>query len=391
MKIFTSALLREYLFIASLVLASPAPAIAVENTSNQVSTYQSSFDDYKPLADESVADWKTINAQSNGSGHAMHGMQHEMSPEQMANMPMDKVPPAMEMMGHSKMPEMGHSAMKSTPINPDMAGMKGMQHEINPEQMANMPMDKVPPAMAVMDHSKMPEMGRSAMKSMPINPDMAGMEGMDHQQMKEVAQTSQFQIIPNLHPIAVHFPIALTVIAFLFSMAAHVFRRQAWVLHLAATGHFSLWLAALGAAIAVLFGWLAFNSVNHDDAGHAAMLLHRAWAVPTAIGLVVLASWDAWKHRIGEMMSVPSLLLLAVLSSSIAVTAWLGGELVYRHGIGVLSLPANEGGHHNHTHGGQETTKQDAMHHTDEAGKPEPDGHAEHHHGDEQGEAHDHK
>ena len=237
----------------------------------------------------------------------------------------------------------------------------------------------------------MPEMGRSAMKSMPINPDMAGMEGMDHQQMKEVAQTSQFQIIPNLHPIAVHFPIALTVIAFLFSMAAHVFRRQAWVLHLAATGHFSLWLAALGAAIAVLFGWLAFNSVNHDDAGHAAMLLHRAWAVPTAIGLVVLASWDAWKHRIGEMMSVPSLLLLAVLSSSIAVTAWLGGELVYRHGIGVLSLPANEGGHHNHTHGGQETTKQDAMHHTDEAGKPESDGHAEHHHGDEQGEAHDHK
>ena len=92
--------------------------------------------------------------------------------------------------------------------------------------------------------------------------------------------------------------VALTVIAFIFSFAAYVRRNHPVSLQLAAAGHFTLWLAAIGAAVAVLFGWLAYNSVNHDDVGHAAMLLHRSWAITTAVGLILLASWDAWKYRL---------------------------------------------------------------------------------------------
>nr|MBA3695945.1 DUF2231 domain-containing protein [Methylotenera sp.] len=177
---------------------------------------------------------------------------------------------------------------------------------------------------------------------------------------------------------------ALTLAAFLLSFIAYVRKAHTTATQLAAAGHLTLWLAAFSAGIAVLFGWLAFNSVNHDDAGHAAMLLHRSWAVPTAIGLMLLASWDARKYRVNELISVPMLLLLFLLSQAIAVTGWLGSEVVYRHGIGVLSLPASEGaGHsHHHEHGSNETHTDDT--HADESEMPA------HHHDAEEGESHEH-
>jgi uncharacterized membrane protein len=123
---------------------------------------------------------------------------------------------------------------------------------------------------------------------------------------------------------------------------------------LAAAGHYTLWIAAISAVITALLGWQAFNSIaNHDDAGHAAMLLHRAWAIPTAITLALLASWDAWKYKVNELISVPMVILLFLLTQAIAVTAWLGGEVVYRHGIGVLSIPTAGEATHDHTAGGQ--------------------------------------
>jgi uncharacterized membrane protein len=123
---------------------------------------------------------------------------------------------------------------------------------------------------------------------------------------------------------------------------------------LAAAGHYTLWIAAVSAVITAFLGWQAFNSIaNHDDAGHAAMLLHRTWAIPTAIILALLASWDAWKYKVTELISVPMVIVLFLLTQAIAVTAWLGGEVVYRHGIGVLSIPSSAEATHDHTAGGQ--------------------------------------
>ena len=404
-----------YLFTCFEVLAANAPAMAADATAQPSDTYQSSLDDYKPLSEDNLSDWKSINALSDGGGHAGHsmaGMQHEMTPEQMANMPSDsKEMPAMEGMDHSGMEGKG----KMAPDN-----MKGMDHsQMKPEQTM------VP--MAGMDHSKMVGMENGKMKPMTDNKpvmqpmkkenmpqmnhdEMAGhdhsgsdMKAMDHSKMSDLkiadpqpndmqpsqedavqdesqphehastetpehagmampsmapaarvpaTQATPRQIIPNFHPIVVHFPIALTIVAFLFSFAAYARRRHPISAQLTAAGHFTLWLAAIGAAVAVLLGWLAFNSVNHDDAGHAAMLLHRSWAIPTAVGLILLSCWDAWKYRVNELISVPMLFLLFLLSQAIAVTGWLGGEVVYRHGIGVLSLPSSEisahGQHHLH-------------------------------------------
>lgn len=432
MKLFNLAL-----FTLSLVIGTTTPIWAAD-APQENNTYQSSFDGYKPLSEDNLSDWKSINVPSNGGGHAGHsmvGMQHKMTPEQMANMASDSNEmPAMEGMDHSSMAGMD----KAAPDN-----MKGMDH-------SQMKHDHAMAPMAGMDHSKMAGMEMESMKSMSesksamqpmkkeampeMNHDeMAGhdhggsdMKAMDHSKMNEskpnamqpshegavqdesqphehastqrsehagmsmpsmapVTQVTPWQVIPNFHPIAVHFPIALTVIAFLMSIAAYVRRNHPVSLQLAAAGHFTLWLAAIGAAVAVLFGWLAYNSVNHDDAGHAAMLLHRSWAIPTAIGLILLAGWDAWKCRVNELISVPMLFVLFLLSQSIAITGWLGGEVVYRHGIGVLSLPATEGAGHSHHHGGTETTG-----HSHVENAVEPEVAAGHHHDEEEGEQHEH-
>ena len=132
MKLFNLSL-----FILSLCILTSTPLWAAD-ASQETNTYQSSFDGYKPLSDDNLSDWKSINVPSSGGGHAGHsmaGMQHKMTPEQMANMPSDsKEMPAMEGMDHSGMEGMGktapenmksmdHRQMKQYPEMPPMAGM----------------------------------------------------------------------------------------------------------------------------------------------------------------------------------------------------------------------------------------------------------------------------
>ncbi|HQS37546.1 MAG: hypothetical protein B7Y16_00310 [Methylotenera sp. 24-45-7] len=429
MKLFNLSL-----FILSLAIGAFTPAFAAD-APQETNTYQSSFDDYKPLSDDNLSDWKSINVPSIGGGHAGHsmaGMQHKMTSEQMANMSSEsKDMPEMEGMDHSKMEGMGntdsgsmegmdHSQMKHDHAMAPMAGMdhskmagmemdhgsmksksdnKQVMPSIKKEDMPEMSHDKMAghdhasSDMKAMDHSKMSESKPAEMQASQDGAALdesqphehASEQGAEHEGMvmpsmaESKVQPTPWQIIPNFHPIVVHFPIALTIIAFLLSIAAYARRSHPISAQLAAAGHFTLWLAAIGAATAVLFGWLAFNSVNHDDAGHAAMLLHRSWAIPTALGLILLASWDAWKYRVNELKSVPMLFVLFLLSQAIAVTAWLGGEVVYRHGIGVLSLPASEGTGHGHHEGADVTA-------TPKAG---PEEHTEMN-SDEKGESHEH-
>ncbi len=416
-------IINLWLFIVSFVLGSPISILAAESTQYS-SAYQSSFDDYQSLSDESLSDWKSINVPSNKSGHSGHsmaGMQHKMTPEQMANMSSDeKAMPDMEGMDNGNMSSMDSNSMKgmdhsqtmknqakSSMAGMDHSQMTGMDHgnmksnsqpamrDMKMEDMPGMSHDEMPAhehgshEMKDMDHSHMGDSKSSEMHSRDESePHEHSVDQEEHTNKTTstipTIQTDSRLILPNYHPAIVHFPIALTIISFLLSLGSYVKRDHPVSSQLAAAGHFTLWIAAISAGIAVLFGWLAYNSVNHDDAGHAAMLLHRSWAVPTAIGLILLAGWDAWKYRVNELISVPMLLLLFLLSQSIAITGWLGGELVYRHGIGVLSLPASEGtGHsHHHEHGATET-------HTDDTHVDESETSA-HHHDAEVGEPNEH-
>jgi uncharacterized membrane protein len=346
--------------------------------------YQSTFEDYKATNSDNQTDWKSLNSSIADQRHQMSGMQHSSdqpmnheamghsmshgnthaSPDSESQMPpMDHG--HMKGMGHNSMPGMDHSKMHDMNSQAkDMAhNMANMDHKSSPPEMSPHTYDHAMMNHAGMDHHSMQNMSHTGSDSeeavsmhehgnsegTPAEEDHSSHLHEPSEVVKADAPSEHtgFQIIPNLHPAVVHFPIALTIVAFILGLAARLLNQSALSTSLAAAGSYVLILAAVSAVAAVGFGWLAFNStMNHDDPGHAAMLLHRAWATPTAAGLVLVAIWHSLKSRQSNPMSIPVLVCLAGLSLSVVTTAWLGGELVYRHGIGVLSLPASGGHHH---------------------------------------------
>ncbi len=166
------------------------------------------------------------------------------------------------------------------------------------------------------------------------------------------------EVIPNWHPMLVHFTIALFISAWLFYLLAAVgASRDTLAGQWRITARWSLWLGALFTIATVLAGWDAYNSVAHDEASHRAMTEHRDWALVTAGLFFVLALWLGWRMRSGRREGPSFLVALTVAVVLLAATAWRGGELVYRHGLGVMSLPSSgEHDHaaHDHAHPGGE-------------------------------------
>lgn len=155
------------------------------------------------------------------------------------------------------------------------------------------------------------------------------------------------EIIPNWHPIFVHFSVALlAVAAALYLFSAMLSPESASRAQMAMVARWNLWLGFLISIGTATAGLSAFNSVTHDDVSHAAMTLHRNFALGTLaayVPFVIASAVDAMRNRVasgafGFALLVPTALL--------AVTAWRGGELVYRYGLGVQSLPDVEAHHH---------------------------------------------
>ncbi len=166
------------------------------------------------------------------------------------------------------------------------------------------------------------------------------------------------EILPNWHPIFVHFTIAPYTASVLLFFAGFVFSRSSWSGTCLTVASWNLWLGAGFTVVTVAAGFYAFNTVKHDDPSHAAMTDHRNWALVTATVWWLLALWWAWTYRRNRGVRGAFVVLLAVAAAVLGATAWKGGELVYRHGVGVLSLPqagedgegkrAENGGDHNH-------------------------------------------
>ena len=129
-------------------------------------------------------------------------------------------------------------------------------------------------------------------------------------------------VLHNLHPVSVHFPIALLIAAALIEAlgaARGGWRSDAAVRVMAVAG-------AIGAGVAALLGWY---HTGLWFGGGGTIWWHR-WIGTALVPLSILTAWLA--AREGSRTGLR--LLLALTAATVAVQGYLGGEL--GHGAGHL-------------------------------------------------------
>jgi uncharacterized membrane protein len=153
-------------------------------------------------------------------------------------------------------------------------------------------------------------------------------------------------IEPNIHPVLVHFAYALTVTSAFAYLARWFLPTSQLRETLQPAADWMLAIAGGSVIATVAAGFYAYATVAHDAPSHEAMTIHRNWAVPSAILVVLLAGWR-WRSR----QEKPGGLFVAGMMAAtlmLSVTAWWGGTIVYKYGLGVQSLPQTSSDGHNH-------------------------------------------
>ncbi|WP_218081536.1 DUF2231 domain-containing protein [Anthocerotibacter panamensis] len=139
-----------------------------------------------------------------------------------------------------------------------------------------------------------------------------------------------------IHPILVAFPIATLVLALGSDLGYWVSADPFWA-------RTSLWLIAVGlgaailAAVTGMLDFLRIKRVRQRTAGRAHMLTNAAILVLTLLNLGVrLGDPVAGIYPLGLPLSILVALLLGL-------SGWWGGELVYRHKVGVIGYGSRTG------------------------------------------------
>lgn len=168
-------------------------------------------------------------------------------------------------------------------------------------------------------------------------------------------------ILPNWHPIFVHFSVALLSVAAAFHLASHFVSKPALANQWTIVARWNLWLGIGLTLLTVAAGWYAYYTVDHDTPSHAAMTVHRNWAMGTFALFLGIAAWEYYLHRHAKGKGWLFTGLLIVAATLLISTAWHGAELVYRYGLGVMALPKPEGAGHAHDHGDGTTQSHEDM------------------------------
>ncbi len=138
----------------------------------------------------------------------------------------------------------------------------------------------------------------------------------------------------HLHPMIVHFPIALLIIGFLFDLIGAIFNKDFF----SKTGFYLLILGTAGVIAAYISGNIAGDGVseagtlkqaleNHEDAAELSLWLMVIASI-VRIVFVLLKKYSG-------VFKWAAIVLFLVGILSIARTGYYGGELVFKHAAGV--------------------------------------------------------
>ena len=141
--------------------------------------------------------------------------------------------------------------------------------------------------------------------------------------------------MPPLHPILVHFPIVLTILAGVFYLFALLGRNElvgkiGFILHA-----FSI-LLSIGA---IMTGDYEATKIAETIAIHELAGTHETLAMVSTWGLGLLGIWVYLRHHsevVAERLAF--VLIFWGFIGILGYTAHIGGKMVFGHGAGVLPM-----------------------------------------------------
>ena len=133
-----------------------------------------------------------------------------------------------------------------------------------------------------------------------------------------------------IHPMLIPFPIALWATSFVVDILFYFLRHPT----LLVVAKFMIAAGCLGAVAAAIFGIIDWLSIKNGDVKKVAnwhARLNIAALVVFAISLFLRLG--SYSELVGRKLTIPFLLSLVGVIL-ITISGWLGGELVFRYGVG---------------------------------------------------------
>jgi uncharacterized membrane protein len=126
-----------------------------------------------------------------------------------------------------------------------------------------------------------------------------------------------------LHPLAVHFPLALWLTSALFDLLAWrgedpLYRRPAYWL---------VGLGLLGALVSIALGWIDLLAQEHAGVGTGLLLRHRLHSEAAYVATLVFGMNLGWRWWTSNRLSATLLTLSLVGVLLVVLTGYLGGDL----------------------------------------------------------------
>lgn len=135
-----------------------------------------------------------------------------------------------------------------------------------------------------------------------------------------------------IHPIIVHFVIAMVLFSFLCDLIGYFTHNQ----RLFEVGFWNLVVASVSAFLAVLFGQFEAGIANTYDAVQSTLTSHTVTGWSLAALLVAVTGWRfALRSRNPVRVSPAYLGIATVLICLVCFQTWLGTQLVWVYGLHV--------------------------------------------------------
>jgi uncharacterized membrane protein len=270
-----------------------------------------------------------------GMDHAAMGHTTPARDSAAGKPPTVPMPPGMTHPMPAGEPAAGAVPMTGTPRTPD-APVPMTGHDMSKMGGASVSARPGTPTMSMPGHDMSKMKGAGSPGGGPVDTAMAhehsGPEAMTDsaavRSPDDSTAVAPAGIFPmhSWHPFMVHLPLVALLLAVLFDVLAAWRAAPRW-----RDGATMLWWIGLaGTVAAVITGLLAYSRVDHSGQAHEAMTLHRNLAFASIAILLATATWR-WRRPFSRAAAA----LGIVGAAGLAGVGYLGGEMVYRHGVGI--------------------------------------------------------